>query len=108
MGRKQLGQRQGRAETSSVYQPPALAFRSQAMVISCKGAETWGSESPKPVIDARAHTHTRTHTRSVPVAVAGACQERLSSLEGDHISLNRVESEQEDTGFHSVMSSTNV
>ena len=39
---------------------------------------------------ARTHTHTHNHTRSVPVSMAGACQEKRSCLEGGHISLNRV------------------
>lgn len=76
-----MGQQQRQTGTPCVCQPLAPGFQSQAMVISHKGAKTLGSKSRKPVIDARA------------LATAGACQEKLSSLERDHISLNRVESE---------------
>ena len=76
-----MGQQQRQTGTPCVCQPLAPAFQSQAMVVSHKGAKTLGSKSRKPVIDARA------------LATAGACQEKLSSLERDHISLNRVESE---------------
>ena len=95
------------AGSPSVCQPLARAFGSQAMTISCKGAKTLGSKSLKPLIDAytpRTHTDTCTHVRTVPVAMAGgACREKLSSLEGGHVSLNRIESEQEGTEFHSFM-----
>lgn len=100
-GRKQLGQQQGQAETPSVCQPLALACYSQTTVIACKGAKTMGSEPLKPVVDAPAYMHTHPHTLCA-CGMAGTCQEKLSSLEGGHISLNRVKSEREGPGFHST------
>ena len=58
-------------------QPLAPAFWSQAIVNSRKGAKTLASKPLKPVIDAR-DTCMHAHTCSVPVAVAGACQKKLS------------------------------
>lgn len=58
----------------------APAFWSQVMVISCKGANTLGSESLKPVIEASAHTHT--HALALRACVRGWRLSREAELFG--------------------------